>query len=122
MGTILIVDDDPDILESLEMVLEDSWVVHRARHGEEALAVLEATPVDVILLDLMMPIMNGAGLMGELTRRSSSVPVIIASASTNGRELALSLGATDYLSKPFTIEDLEQKLLAAVAQRLDEAS
>jgi DNA-binding NtrC family response regulator len=112
---VLIVDDDEAIRESLEMVLERRYQVATARNGKVALEHLEASPVDVVLLDLMMPVLDGAGFMAEARRRGMAAPVILMSAGTDLRTLARELGAHDFMQKPITLELLEQKIASALA-------
>src|SRR5437773_12576028 len=78
---ILIVDDDPDILASLAIIFQESYEVALARDGAEALRFLDEGPHDVVLLDLMMPVLDGVAFMQELAARRAHVPVILASAS-----------------------------------------
>ena len=101
--SILIADDEPDIRELLRLYLENAG--HRvleAGDGEEALAVLDAEQVDLVLLDIMMPKLDGYGVLKKL-RATSNVPVIVISAKGQDPEkiLGLDLGADDYLVKPF---------------------
>ena len=104
MKRVLLVDDDLDILESLAMLLEGSYEVLLARNGKEALAIVESTAkIDVMVLDLMMPVLDGAGLMRELEARELRVPVIVVSAHSDVAFHAPALGAADYLTKPFSI-------------------
>jgi CheY-like chemotaxis protein len=110
---VLVVDDDPDILEAICDILEaEGYDVARARHGEEALARVEARRPDVILLDLMMPVMDGVAFSQALRLRPAvrDVPIVVISADGNPQRAA-AVGATGYLAKPFDIE----ALLAQVA-------
>src|SRR5207302_540619 len=74
MKRLLLVDDDDAILESLQMLLEGTYHLALARHGREALDRLAEQPFDAILLDLMMPVMDGASLVRELQARGIEVP------------------------------------------------
>jgi DNA-binding response OmpR family regulator len=107
---VLLVDDDPDILEAMEMALEDSYDVFPARHGAEALRILEGTHADVIVLDLMMPVMNGSEFLRVLRARGDKTPVLVASAGSDLRARSAKMGANACLAKPFEISDLEAKL------------
>lgn len=103
---VLVVDDDPDIRDSIEELLRsDGLRATGASNGAEALRILAERPVGVVLLDLMMPIMDGRQLVEEMRRRNIEVPVVLLSA---GRELGkiskeLSLPAVE---KPFDLDDL----------------
>ena len=107
---ILIVDDDSAILEPLEILLALRYEVTLATNGEEALDRLSAEPVDLIILDMLMPIMDGEEVMQELRRRRMGVPVIITSAHSELLASAQSLGASDSIRKPFTGDTLEKKI------------
>ncbi len=110
---VLVVDDDPDILEAICDILEaEGYRVARARHGEEALSRVDAERPDVILLDLMMPVMDGVAFSHALRLRPAvrDVPIVVISADGNPQRAA-SVGASGYLAKPFDID----ALLAQVA-------
>jgi two-component system chemotaxis response regulator CheY len=105
---VLVVDDDPDILEAICDILEgEGYRVARARHGEEALARVEEQRPDVILLDLMMPVMDGVAFAQALRQRPAyrDVPVVVISADGNPQRAA-AVGAVGYLAKPFDIDAL----------------
>ncbi|MGK4006627.1 response regulator [Sorangium sp. So ce1036] len=112
---ILVVDDDPDIRETLaELLQEEGYAVASAAHGAEALSALRTDPrPGLILLDLMMPIMDGWQFRAEQKKdpELASIPVVIISA-TGRDELVSSLGAAQFLKKPINLE----QLLAAVEQ------
>ena len=102
---VLVVDDDPDIRETLRFVLEDAgYPVYTAENGREALEVLaDAQPLPgLILLDLMMPVMNGWQLRMELLKdqRLARIPVVVISGAANVESEARALGAAGYLAKP----------------------
>jgi putative two-component system response regulator len=102
---ILIVDDAPESIDVLRGVLGSEYQVKAAIHGSIALEIVQATPPDLILLDVMMPEMNGFEVCERLKAdpRSAHIPVIfvttLADAGSEGR--GLSLGAVDYLTKPY---------------------
>ena len=108
--SILVVDDDPDIRDSLTEVLgEEGYRVQGARNGREALEVLQThTRPSLILLDMMMPEMDGWSFREEQRKDPdlASIPVVILSAHGNVRDAALALGAADYLRKPLSIDSL----------------
>ena len=110
---VLVVDDDPDILDAICDILEtEGYEVARARHGEEALERVAARRPAVILLDLMMPVMDGVAFSQALRLRPANrdIPIVVISADGNPQRAA-AVGATGYLAKPFDIE----ALLAQVA-------
>ena len=105
---VLVVDDDPDILEAICDILgTESYRVARAKNGLEALERVDAERPDVILLDLMMPVMDGVTFAQALRQRpaASDVPILVISADGNPARAA-SVGARAYLAKPFDIDTL----------------
>lgn len=105
MSAILIVDDDPDIrlLLRLELSAEGHQIIE-AEDGEKALAAIDREHVDLMLLDVMMPILDGWGVLRQLdTDSSAPVVVVTGMASHNSRHVAelLELGALDVIEKPF---------------------
>ncbi len=105
---VLVVDDDPDILEAICDILgTESYRVARARNGLEALERVAAERPDVILLDLMMPVMDGVAFAHALHQRPavSDVPILVISADGNPARAA-SVNARAYLAKPFDIDAL----------------
>ena len=100
---ILIADDDGDISSVLSLYLENAgYEVVEAADGEEALAALRSQRVDLCLLDIMMPVLDGYHVLRRI-RETSEVPVIVISAKGQDAEkiLGLNLGADDYMVKPF---------------------
>ncbi|HKD43173.1 MAG TPA: response regulator [Myxococcaceae bacterium] len=107
--SILVVDDDPDILEALSEILEsEGFAIRQARNGQEALEILETVSPNLILLDLMMPVMDGWEFAEKMRRRVdwSQIPVIVLSADRNIGGRARELGALGYLAKPFELSAL----------------
>jgi two-component system, chemotaxis family, chemotaxis protein CheY len=105
---VLVVDDDPDILDAICDILEvEQYRVARARNGLEALERVEAERPAVILLDLMMPVMDGVTFARALHERPAvrDVPILVISADGNPARAA-SVGARGYLAKPFDIDTL----------------
>ena len=101
--TILIAEDDGDIVELLRLYLENSgYRVISADNGEKALELMKREHVDLALLDVMMPQMDGYELTRQI-RKISNIPILILSARDQDydRILGLNLGADDYLTKPF---------------------
>ena len=123
---ILAVDDEPDfealIRQSFRhQIRAEEFAFRFAHHGEEALTVLEAEPdIDLILLDINMPVMDGLTLLGELRARASRVKAIIVSAYGDMANIrtAMNRGAFDFVTKPVDLNDLEvtiRKTLADIA-------
>src|SRR5262245_21818722 len=108
---ILIVDDDDAIRESLALALEDSYQVLVARDGLEALAVLDREPVDAVVLDVMMPLLEGMGVLAALGSGARTLPpIIVTSAGGDAAARARALGARGFLPKPFDLDSLEAHL------------
>ena len=101
---ILIVDDEPRYLRLLEANLRtEGYEVSTAQDGVQALDVFSAQPIDLVLLDVMMPRLDGFGVCQRL-REFSNVPIVILTArgEEQDRVRGLDLGADDYLVKPFS--------------------
>jgi two-component system alkaline phosphatase synthesis response regulator PhoP len=107
---LLIVEDDASVQEALAVGLGDVYDVSVAGNGDDALAAILATSFDVVVLDPLLPGMDGITLMRTLRERKIRVPVVLASASPLVANAARELNATDYLAKPFTLRQLESKL------------
>ena len=113
---VLLVEDERSIAESVAATLEGAgFAVVHAGTGAAALASLEATPPDVVLLDLGLPDMDGLDVARRI-RESSGVPVIIVSARGDelDRVLGLELGADDYVVKPFSQRELLARIRAVL--------
>lgn len=103
MQHILVCDDEKDIVAALKIYLEsDGYCVHTAYSGEEALRVAKTEPVQLALMDIMMPGMDGITAMAKL-REFTNIPVILLTAKSEDSDiiLGLSVGADDYITKPF---------------------
>ena len=105
---VLVVDDDPDILAAVEQILQiEGYTVASARNGEEALAVLDSVQPAVILLDLMMPVMDGEEFRRRLAEHpAADTPVVVISADRDLARKAASMQVEAYLAKPFDLDDL----------------
>ena len=109
---ILVVDDDPDILQTLALCLStEGYRVMMASNGQEALGVLAKERPACILLDLMMPVMDGWQFVAELERRGlRSSPLLILSADRSVQGHAMKLRADAFLAKPFDLDELLGKV------------
>jgi DNA-binding response OmpR family regulator len=106
---ILVVDDDPDVLRLLQLTLErDGFKPARAGDGETALRRIEAERFDLVLLDVMMPVMDGWQVLQVVNAMSNPPKVIVVSAKAHpaDRARAFSLGAAEYVTKPFPLDAL----------------
>ena len=107
-GRILIIEDEERIARFIELeLLHEGYEVVKCTDGREGLAEAESGGYDVVLLDIMLPGLNGLEVLRRL-RRTSSVPVIILTArdAVMDKVSGLDLGADDYITKPFAIEEL----------------
>ena len=103
MNTILICDDDKDIVSALDIYLtSEGYATVKAYDGLECLRLAEREPVDLILLDVMMPGLDGIRTTAKL-RESCNVPIILLTAKSEDSDkiLGLNIGADDYITKPF---------------------
>jgi DNA-binding response OmpR family regulator len=110
MKHILIVDDDAGITESLSTLLKEKYNVTVASNGFAAIDKLKGHDFDLILLDLLMPGLDGAGFVHALRDRGNTTPILLISATKSAAEKARILKVTDYLLKPFHIDELEAKI------------
>jgi CheY-like chemotaxis protein len=117
--SILVVDDDPDILQTLALCLStEGYRILVASNGREALAVLEKERPSVILLDLMMPVMDGWQFVAALEERGKrDMPLLILSADRAVQGHAHKLRANGHLAKPFDLEDLLVKVAELVGPK-----
>lgn len=103
MATILLVDDEKDIVNALEIYLKpEGYDILKAYDGKQAIEIMKLHKVDLILMDIMMPILDGIQATTTI-RESSNVPVIFLSAKSEDTDkiLGLNIGADDYITKPF---------------------
>ena len=114
--SILVVDDEPEIRGAVEAGLRaQGYAVRIASDGEEALRLATLAVPDLVILDLMMPVMDGLEVCRRL-RVWSDVPILVLSARSHERQkvMALDLGADDYLTKPFGMDELTARIRAAL--------
>ena len=112
---VLVVDDDASIRELLSAALEDDgYEVLPAKNGQDALAVCERWRPDVIVLDLMMPVMDGWTFAKRLRERDD-IPIVVLSAANDLERHAKSLGAAFVEGKPFDLDQLLPKVARAAA-------
>lgn len=113
---ILVVDDDLHICELLKLYLEnENYTVYVANDGQSAVDIFAAKAPDLVLLDIMLPKMDGWQVCREI-RKSSSVPIIMLSAKgeTFDKVLGLELGADDYVTKPFEAKEVMARIKAVL--------
>lgn len=121
MALILVADDDETIREALYEFLSEEHRCQTAESAEEALALLEAEPYDLVLTDISMPGLSGLELLGHSRQKYPDTPVIIISgiADKAHAEGLIKIGAFDYLLKPFRLKSVERSVKRALEYRMD---
>ncbi|HVC34592.1 MAG TPA: response regulator transcription factor [Chloroflexota bacterium] len=113
---VLVADDEPDLLYAIKLYLEDeAYIVFTAMNGYEALDILKARIPDVVVLDVMMPELDGFETLKQV-RETSTVPIIMLTAKGEEADKirGLGLGADDYVTKPFSQRELLSRIQAVV--------
>ncbi|MDE7272426.1 MAG: response regulator transcription factor [Lachnospiraceae bacterium] len=112
MYNVLVCDDEKDIVSALKIYLTaEGYQVYEAYNGKEALEVLSREEIHLVLMDIMMPVMDGITAMVKL-REQSNVPVIMLTAKSEDTDkvLGLNIGADDYVTKPFNPVELQARV------------
>lgn len=118
---VLVAEDDDNIRSGLCEILErEGYLAHSARDGEEALALFDREAPDFVLLDIMMPKMNGYDVCRAIRRRNEQIPIIFISAKSEevDRVLGLELGGDDYIMKPFGVREVIARIRAVTRRAL----
>ena len=118
-GSILVVDDDPQIREVVRFAVgREGFRVVEAGNGRDAIAAFEREPADLIILDILMPEMDGTDVCRTIRSRST-VPIIFLSSKDDevDRILGLELGGDDYVTKPFSPRELVARVRAVLRRR-----
>ena len=117
---ILIIEDEPSILRGLQLNLGmEGYQIRSASDGETGLALARSEHPDLLLVDVMLPRLGGLDLIRELRRTDPDVPILILSAKgqESDKVAGLSLGADDYVVKPFSLKELLARIDAALRRR-----
>src|ERR1700738_3967368 len=117
---ILVVDDESEIREGLELLLStEGYSTSSAETGEAGLALLEEKPFDLLLLDVSLPDRNGLDLLREIRRRDPHLSVVLITAygSIDMARAAFKSGAMDYITKPWSNDELLAQVAQAVESR-----
>jgi DNA-binding response OmpR family regulator len=112
---ILVVEDDPRLGPSLKKGLEGNhYAVDLIVNGDDAVLMALATPYDLVILDVLLPVLNGFEVCKQLREQGSSMPILLLTAldEVEDRVKGLDLGADDYLVKPFSFSELEARVRA----------
>jgi DNA-binding response OmpR family regulator len=114
---VLIVDDDPRIVQLLTEHFKQTYTVETAMSGGEALGIVQRARPDVVVLDVMLPGMSGIHVLKELKRADPTIPVIVVT-GTDSLAIAneaVRSGATTYLRKPFDLRELDERVAQIIA-------
>ncbi len=125
MARVLVVDDEPAVCRALERALRlESHDVVLAGDGEEALDALATEPVDAVILDVMMPRLDGLEVVRRMRLAGDRTPVLMLTArdAIDNRVEGLDVGADDYLVKPFALRELQARLRALLRRSGDGAA
>jgi two-component system KDP operon response regulator KdpE len=120
---VLVVDDEPAIRRFLRTSLTaQGYLITEAENGMAALEGLRRGPIDILVLDLGLPDINGLDIIERVRGQGSTLPIIVLSSRTDetGKVKALDLGADDYVTKPFGIDELLARIRAALRHRLQQ--
>ncbi|HOD12304.1 DNA-binding response regulator [Candidatus Velamenicoccus archaeovorus] len=120
---ILLVEDEIKIANFIERGLkEENYVVDVATDGEKAMFLAEINPYDLIILDVMLPHIDGITICRELRKKKINVPILMLTAKNQVRDkvLGLNSGADDYLAKPFDFEELSARIGALLRRNRDD--
>ena len=119
MPQILIVDDEKNILEAFKFLLQDKYKVLTADSGKEALKIIDEIEVDIVLLDIMMPDMDGLEVLEKIKEKDPSIEVVMITATKTVTTAvkAMKLGAVDYLVKPVDNDDILLSIERIVKKR-----
>jgi DNA-binding response OmpR family regulator len=118
--TVLVVDDNETVLDLLDLLLSNHGsTVLRAQSGGECLAIAQSRPVDLLILDVMMPGMDGIKVTAELKRTLPSLPIILLTAKDDlaTRAAAMALGVKEFVTKPIHNRELLSRVRTQIAAR-----
>ncbi len=120
-ASILIVEDDPDIQDMLNYsLLPEGYTLYSAMTVRDGWDIIEKKPVDLVLLDWMLPDNSGIDLLHRIRKYHSALPVIMitAKAEEEDRILGLDVGADDYITKPFSVRELKSRIQAVLRRSM----
>ncbi len=117
--SILIVDDEPSVRESLKMILKPSYQVHTATAGTEALQSIQKNKIDLVALDLKMPGLSGIDVLQQIKKNDPDMEVIVITAHGTPQNVqeASRYGAGDFITKPFNVPDLISSINKSLERR-----
>lgn len=107
--SILIAEDEPSVRRLISFKLEkENFLVEEAENGEEAMEKLRSSSYEILILDLMLPMLEGMQILKKMKEEEIDIPVLILSAKSQEKDISrgFELGADDYLTKPFKSQEL----------------
>ena len=120
-NSVLVIEDDQDLRDSLQRLLQEKYTISMAANGEEGLKLVQEIKPDLILSDVMMPIMDGFELCKQLKRKkeTSCIPIILLTAKINDKDYleGLNCGADAYITKPFNFNVLQANIDMVISNR-----
>ncbi len=120
MATLLIIDDDNQVRNTLHDLFSEIHECHTADRAEQALGYLEFETYDLVLTDISMPGLGGLEVLKHMSQRHPTTPVIVISGQPDAdRNSILALGAFEFCAKPFLIEEVEAAVSRAIGYRND---
>jgi two-component system response regulator VicR len=121
MRKILVVDDEPDILELIKDILKSKYEVYTAKNVKEAVSILEKIKIELIILDIMMPQIDGWDFLWMIrgSEKYREIPVIIVTARADAEDKLIGLkeGVKDYIVKPFLPNELINRVEEILKER-----
>lgn len=117
MATIMLIDDDRAVRETLEMVFSEEHECHTADRAEQAMELLEFQNYDLVITDMSMPGLGGLEVLRRIKRRHTIPVIVISGRPDEYEEPALKIGAFAFFAKPFHLDELEGAVSAALAAR-----
>ena len=119
--TILVVEDNEELLELMSRLLRKKYNVLTANNGQQAWKIIQKQELDIVITDVMMPVMDGIELTQTIKQSTDygQLPVVLLTAKTRDedRNAAFGIGADEYIIKPFNIEDLKVRIDNIIANR-----
>ena len=117
--SILVVDDESSVRESIRMILKPKYDVYTAENGNEALQCIQKDKIDIVTLDLTMPGLSGIEVLKQIKKSNADIEVIVVSAygTPQNTQEAARLGANDFIIKPFNTPDLIDSICKSVERR-----
>jgi len=117
--SILVVDDETGVRESIRMILKPNYDVYTAADGSEALQCIQKDKIDIVTLDLRMPGLSGIEVLREIKKINADIEVIVVSAygTPQNHQEAVNHGADDFIIKPFNAPDLINSICKSVERR-----